>query len=146
MASIKFTDVKPMIENKILRNNLAKSLLESHVDIFEREVEIRKLYIDSCKAKIHMLDTMNAIEQMQLNEYDKSREETILETAKELEEMDSELIGTIKTVQEQIQTIKSKSEQLSKNIVVLNQAIPKEGIATNYKIKYKDTLAGRCVP
>jgi hypothetical protein len=46
--SLKFTDVKPMIERKILRNNMAVELIKTHKEIFQKEIEIRQAYMESC--------------------------------------------------------------------------------------------------
>lgn len=144
--SLKFTDVKPMIHRKILRNSMTQKLLESHMEIFQKEVEIRQMYISSCKAKIAMLDTLNLIEKMQLDEYSKDREQSIMETTKSLEEMDDDLVKDINQIQETVKKIKDSSRGISSQILYLNETIPKEGVATNYKIKYKDTIGGRCIP
>lgn len=143
---LKFTDVKPMIQRKIIRNELAQNLLKSHVEIFEKEMEIRKVYISSCGAKIQLLDIMTSIEKMQLDEYDKDRETAVLETSASMDEMDEDLIKDISKMQEDIKKIKESSRCITEQIKYLNGTIPSEGFATNYKIKYKDSLGGRCIP
>lgn len=146
--SLKFTDVKPMIQRKILRNALAQELLKTHVTIFQKEIEIRQLYISSCQAKFAMLNTMNLIEKMQLNEYSIAREESILETSESLKEMDNNFIKDIQIMRDDVKKIKDSSGIISGQILQLNETIPKEGIATNYQVKYNsnDSMGGRCIP
>jgi hypothetical protein len=144
--SIKFTDVKPMIEKKILRNTMVIELIKTHNEIFQKEIEIRQAYLELCETKIKLLETMNLIEQMQLNEYDKNREISITETSKNIEEMDEELIVRISSMQDEVKKIKELSKFLVGQIDCVNKSIPKEGVATNYKVNFKDVIGGRCVP
>lgn len=144
--SLKFTDVKPMIERKILRNTMAVELIKTHKEMFQKEIEIRQAYMESCDTKIQLLKTMNIIENMQLNEYDKSRETSIAETTKDIKEMDKELIVRISEMHKDVKKIKELSKFIASQIDGVNKTIPKEGVATNYKIDFKDNIGGRCVP
>jgi hypothetical protein len=142
--SLKFTDVKPMIERKIIRNTLVIELIKNHKEIFLKEVEIRQAYMESCNTKIYLLETMNIIENMQLTEYDKSRETSIIETSKDIEEMDKELIIRTFDMHEDIKKNKELVKFLVSQIDDVNKTIPKEGVATNYKVNLKDNIGGRC--
>jgi secreted Zn-dependent insulinase-like peptidase len=79
--SYKFTDVKEMVERKVVRSEMAQKLLLSQVSVFTKEIEIRTMYIS-------LLQTMNKIEAMQLNEYSKEREDAINEIVVDLNTMD----------------------------------------------------------
>ena len=144
--SIKFTDVKPMIENKLLRNTLAIDLINTHKEIFKKDIEIRQSYIESCDTKVHLLETINLIERLQLNEYDKVRENSITEIIKDIDEIDKDLIVVISDIYTHIKIKKDLAKIITMRIEELNKSIPKEGIATNYKINFKDSLGGRCIP
>jgi seryl-tRNA synthetase len=125
---------------------MAVELIKTHKEIFQKEVEIRQVYMESCDIKIQLMETMNIIENMQLNEYDKSREASITETSKEIEEMDKELIVRISEMQKEVKQIKEISKFVTSQIEEINKTIPKEGMATNYKVNFKDNIGGRCVP
>jgi hypothetical protein len=146
--SIAFTDAKPMILRKILRNNMAKALLKTHISIVQKEIEIRQLYISTCQEKLTMLDTMNLIEGMQISEYSKSREESILETSESISELDDDFSKDIVAMQDYVKKNKNSSYEIVNQIQQLNETIPDEGVATNYKIKTinNDNTGGRCVP
>jgi RecJ-like exonuclease len=144
--SIKFTDVKPMIERKILRNMLTIELIKTHKELFHKEVEIRQAYMDSCDTKIYLLETMNMIENIQLNEYDKSREISVADTSKEIEKMDKEMVIRISKIYKNVQQKKELSKELISQIDAINDTIPVEGVATNYQVNFKDSIGGRCIP
>lgn len=144
--SIKFTDVKPMIEKKISRNNFALELVKSHKEIFNKEIEIRKLCVDTCDTKIYLIETVYLTEQLQLNEYSKDRELSISETFKAIEEMDDELMLRILDIQKKIKHQKTHTKFIIEQIEEINLTIPAEGIATNYKVIINDTIGGRCCP
>jgi predicted phage-related endonuclease len=86
------------------------------------------------------------IENMQLNEYDKSRETSIAGTSKDIEEMDEELIARISEMHKDVKKIKELSKYIASQIDCVNKTIPKEGIATNYRVDFKDNIGERCVP
>lgn len=142
----KFTDVKPMIQRKILRNSLAQKLLKSRMEIFQKEAEICKICIELDKAKIKMLDTMNTIERMQLDEYSKDREKTILDISKSIEEMDNDITNDINSFQSEVKKIKTTISKLNNQIELLNYTIPKEGVATNYRVNFNESISYRCIP
>lgn len=144
----KFSDANDMIGLKIERNNLAKKLMQTHVDIFTKENEIRNLYIGLCEVKMSILETMNAVEKMQVNEYSKEREESINKMVEDLNTMDGESIDDIKKIHEEIKKIKLDSDACSNEVNRLNEAIPKIGVVTNYSVKsrYADSIGGRCIP
>jgi hypothetical protein len=140
--SIKFTDVRPMIERKILRNAMAVELIEINKEIFQKEIEIRTAYLDSCGAKLQLFETMNLIEEMQLNTYDKNREISIMEIYKDIEEIESELDGRIAIMQKEVKKNKKLNMFLISKIEEINKIIPSEGIATNYNVNSKEEIGG----
>ena len=44
-----------------------------------------------------------------------------------------------------IQKIKLEGVAYSDAVSVLNDLIPKEGVATNYKVNCEDSMGGRCI-
>jgi len=112
VTSIKFTDAKFMIEKKIERNDVIKKLLEQHVAICIKEIQVRNIFILSANTKMVMLKNMNVIEHMQLNEYSMEREASILEIIKSIDEMSTEMSRELNTNRDDVKKNEWKYYQI----------------------------------
>lgn len=135
MSTYKFTDVKQVIETKIFRNNLAKEILENHINVYENEIKINNLCIASCRVKLNMVNDVNVIEAMQKDEYAKDRESSSNSIISDFDKMDEYLTKSIEDIREQTKKIMSKLKKLTKTVMYINNKIPSTGVATNYRVK-----------
>ena len=132
--SIKFTSVRSVVENKILRNSLCKDLCKTQIDISKDEIKRHKRCMESCDVKMQILDNVNIIENMQLTEYAKDREISNRSSYNDISNIDKELYEDTNPITTKIIENKERAGKLVTQIEEIGKKIPKTGVAINYKI------------
>jgi hypothetical protein len=130
---LKFTDIHHVIQKKISRNNIMFDMIDINQKILDKEtdiIQLRNVYYNNQKFIICQL---NEIEKLQCCEYTLIRQETITNLSKKIGVNDNEI--QIKTVTNEINTLKKDLLNNINNVNHIQSLIPYEGIATNYKYK-----------
>ena len=129
---IKFTDVHNIIQKKITRNNNLYDIFNLYQKIIDKEIIIRQLMNDHYDKQKNIICQINEIERFQCNEYTTERQEEIIELTKKIGINNSNV--RLKDINNDINNLK---KDIVNNINIINHIqslIPKEGVATNYKI------------
>ena len=132
------SDVNDMIRMKIERNNHVFESLTLQYQIFAKEILLRKTGMDICDAKKHMLKNMNVIEQLQIDNYNKDRENLINQTCTNMDEIDNTYLEKMQRLHDELNTLNQKFRQKMIMIAEISEKIPNFGIATNY-VMHDDT-------
>ena len=102
--SIKFTSARPIIEQRIKRNELSRTIYLKQIEVCNEEIGIKKMFIHSLSSKVKMINNMNDIERLQLTEYTEDRNKACTDIFNELEEMNTEIIERVTPFIEKIET------------------------------------------
>jgi hypothetical protein len=131
----KFTTATPMIKKKIDLNNKYKELYAAQIKGLLLQKEAVEMDIASCKNRISSINSVNIIENLQLDNFDAERQKDINDITNETNEMnigDSKIkvliSKSLNDVSKKILTILKEAEQIKSQI-------PETGVAENYKVK-----------
>lgn len=135
---IKYSDVAPIIQHKINRNKIMYDIYELSQQIIDLQIQIKNIHKAHYENNKKSLLLMNSIEELQLHEYTKEREESI-----------KSLVGLISSVPDdkylnkKINNLKEVIEEKKLIINKYQELIPNKGIATNYKIITPNMICSR---
>lgn len=129
---IKISDAHDFVQKKITRNKLLMEIFQGYGKMLENEIRIKTHAKDFYLAQSAILIKVNEIELLQSSEYTVEREKEIAQLIENIGIY--EIPEESKQLTEETNTIKTDIKYKSETIQYLQTLIPKEGIATNYKV------------
>ena len=139
---IKFNDAGSVIHKKISRNKEILSIYSLWQNLLNKEIEIKKKYIENCDMKKKYITEINELELLQTTEYDIQRQTKIREMMRILFpnsvvsinelSLDDDNTNMIKY---DINSIKDDINYRADSIRYIQSLIPKCGYVNNYQFK-----------
>ena len=142
MSELKISDCIDIIKNKILLNNLSTEMLNLQKNIYENNIKLFQINIETANKKQEHIKNLNTLYEKQLNEFSEYIDNECKFIIEDINKLDENIDAN--NINKNIKTLEEKLKNLTSKYYYVYSLIPNEKLITNYKIRLKYTNTNSC--